>query len=86
MAATQLVPFHPGRLWCHCRMVYLPMCYLYGHKLVYSKAESDPLIAALAELYPIPYAAIRWEGTADLVADVDNYSPIHPVMVLATQC
>ena len=19
-------PFHPGRLWCHCRMVYLPMC------------------------------------------------------------
>ena len=21
-------PFHPGRLWCHCRMVYLPMCYL----------------------------------------------------------
>ena len=22
-------PFHPGRLWCHCRMVYLPMCYLY---------------------------------------------------------
>eukprot|EP00814_Leptocylindrus_danicus_P003855 CAMPEP_0116009816 /NCGR_PEP_ID=MMETSP0321-20121206/3647_1 /TAXON_ID=163516 /ORGANISM="Leptocylindrus danicus var. danicus, Strain B650" /LENGTH=480 /DNA_ID=CAMNT_0003478829 /DNA_START=35 /DNA_END=1473 /DNA_ORIENTATION=+ len=23
-------PFHPGRLWCHCRMVYLPMGYLYG--------------------------------------------------------
>lgn len=42
-------PFHPGRLWCHCRMVYLPMCYLYGHKFVYAHAESDLLIAALRE-------------------------------------
>ena len=24
------LPFHPGRLWCHCRMVYLPMGYLLG--------------------------------------------------------
>jgi squalene cyclase len=36
-------PFHPGRLWCHCRMVYLPMCYLYGTKFTYQHAESDPL-------------------------------------------
>jgi Squalene-hopene cyclase N-terminal domain len=21
---------HPGRYWCHCRMVYLPMAYVYG--------------------------------------------------------
>lgn len=40
-------PFHPGRLWCHCRMVYLPMGYLYGNRFVYSKAESDPLIQSL---------------------------------------
>jgi squalene/oxidosqualene cyclase-like protein len=25
-------PFHPAKLWCHCRMVYLPMCYLHGRK------------------------------------------------------
>lgn len=25
-------PVHPGRFWCHCRMVYLPMSYLYGKR------------------------------------------------------
>ena len=77
-------PLHPGRMWCHCRMVYLPMSYLYGVKFVYARAERDPLIRALREeLYTEPYEAIRWEGTADLVADIDNYSGIHPVMHLA---
>lgn len=42
-------PFHPGRLWCHCRMVYLPMGYLYGSRFVYDKAETDPLILSLRE-------------------------------------
>lgn len=23
-------PFHPWRMWCHARMVYLPMSYLYS--------------------------------------------------------
>jgi hypothetical protein len=40
-------PFHPGRLWCHCRMVYLPMGYLYGSRFVYEKAETDPTIQSL---------------------------------------
>jgi hypothetical protein len=40
-------PFHPGRLWCHCRMVYLPMGYLYGSRFIYSRAETDPLIKEL---------------------------------------
>lgn len=22
------LPFHPGKMWCHCRMVYLPMSYV----------------------------------------------------------
>ena len=79
-------PLHPGRMWCHCRMVYLPMCYLYGVKFVYARAESDPLIAALRdELYSTPYASIEWEGTAELVADIDNYSGIHVVMKLANK-
>lgn len=42
-------PFHPGRLWCHCRMVYLPMGYLYGSRFVYDKAETDPLIQSLRQ-------------------------------------
>ncbi|KAG2306745.1 hypothetical protein Bca52824_026493 [Brassica carinata] len=28
------LPVHPGRLWCHCRMVYLPLSYLYGKRFV----------------------------------------------------
>ena len=42
-------PFHPGRMWCHCRMVYLPMGYLYGSRFVYDKAETDPVIQSLRE-------------------------------------
>jgi squalene/oxidosqualene cyclase-like protein len=82
------VPFHPGRLWCHCRMVYLPMCYLYGCKFVYKDAETDPLIAELRqELYPEAkqYADIYWTGTADRVAGIDNYSPVHPLMRCANK-
>src|SRR5207344_302590 len=28
----EILPFHPSRLWCHSRMVYLPMAYLYGRR------------------------------------------------------
>ncbi len=70
-------PFHPGRLWCHCRMVYLPMGYLYGSRFVYSEAETDPLIEELrTELYCEPYDSIEWDRTRHLVASMDNYSPI----------
>ena len=72
-------PFHPGRLWCHCRMGYL-----YGSRFVYSKAETDPLIAALREeLYCDKYNSISWSKTRHLVAPMDNYSPIPLFMKLA---
>lgn len=78
-------PFHPGRLWCHCRMVYLPMCFLYGKRYSYAApgapGASDPLIAELRkELYPEPYESINWDATRHSVAASDNYSPINPLM------
>jgi len=74
-------PFHPCRLWCHCRMVYLPMGYLYGVQFVYADAETDPVVLALRrELYSEPYETISWAGTADHVTEIDNYSPLHPLM------
>mmetsp|Transcript_20255 Transcript_20255/g.41423 ORF Transcript_20255/g.41423 Transcript_20255/m.41423 type:complete len:1203 (+) Transcript_20255:239-3847(+) len=80
-------PFHPGRLWCHCRMVYLPMGYLYGSRFVYSNAESDPLIAKLREeLYCQAYESIDWDKTRHLVAPMDNYSPIPTFMKFAQNC
>lgn len=76
------IPFHPGRMWCHARMVYLPMGYLYGSRFVYSNAETDPLVAELrTELYAgVSYASIPWMKTRQLIADTDNYSPIPLVM------
>ena len=70
-------PFHPGRMWCHCRMVYLPMGYLYGARFVYDKAETDPLVQSLRkELYVQDYDSINWIKTRHMVADMDNYSPV----------
>jgi len=80
-------PFHPGRMWCHCRMVYLPMGYLYGSRFIYSNAETDPLIGELRkELYCQPYESIHWDSTRHLVADMDNYSPIPVFMKFAQNC
>jgi len=62
-------------------MVYLPMSYIYGSRYVYTKAETDPLIASLRkELYCEPYSSIEWDITRNLVADMDNYSPIPKIM------
>lgn len=57
----QWFPLHPGRFWCHCRMVYLPMCWLYARRFTYNAAE-DPLTSALrSELFPDQkYASIDW--------------------------
>lgn len=75
-------PFHPGRMWCHARMVYLPMGYLYGHRYVYTKAENDTLITSLRqELYPQydNYASIPWMKTRHWIAEtsVSQVSPAY---------
>jgi len=41
------IPFHPHRWWIHCRMVYLPMSYLYGSRF---KAKETDLILSLREV------------------------------------
>eukprot|EP00928_Gymnodinium_smaydae_P054049 TRINITY_DN37892_c0_g1_i1.p1 TRINITY_DN37892_c0_g1~~TRINITY_DN37892_c0_g1_i1.p1 ORF type:complete len:834 (-),score=165.87 TRINITY_DN37892_c0_g1_i1:132-2582(-) len=78
----QWFPLHPGRFWCHCRMVYLPMCYLYGRRFAYD-AAADPVTAALRrELYPpgVEYDKIPWGEHMFSIADMDNYSPVHWLM------
>ena len=52
------LPFHPSRLWCHARMVYLPMSVLYGRRAVVART---PVLEALREeLYTAPTRA--WTG------------------------
>ncbi|KAL8499866.1 hypothetical protein ACS0TY_019752 [Phlomoides rotata] len=53
-----IVPIHPGRMWCHCRMVYLPMSYLYGKRFV---GPLTPTVLSLRkELFTVPYHEIDW--------------------------
>jgi squalene/oxidosqualene cyclase-like protein len=67
-------PFHPSRLWCHCRQVYLPMAWLYGAKA--TVAEDALLRAIREELYgPGRYAQIDWDAQRDTLSQVDAYRP-----------
>jgi cycloartenol synthase len=75
--------FHPGKLWCHCRMVYLPMCYLYCARFT-ADVDSDATLQSLRkELYCEPYDSIEWDDFRQTCAGIDEYSPLNPVMKLA---
>ena len=70
-------PVHPGRFWCHCRMVYLPMSYLYGRR---ATAATTPLTQALRkELFVEEYDGIDWDKTRNACAKEDLYYP-HPML------
>jgi 2,3-oxidosqualene cyclase len=72
------LPVHPGRLWCHCRMVYLPMSHLYGRR---ARVPDAPVLAQLREeLYGEPYARIDWQAARDWVSPTDVYTPRTPVL------
>lgn len=71
-------PMHPGRLWCHCRQVYLPMAWLYGTR---STIEVDSLIRDLREeLYDGKWSSIRWEDHRDTISKADDYRPLTPAL------
>ncbi|KAI7837939.1 hypothetical protein COHA_008245 [Chlorella ohadii] len=68
---------HPGRFWCHCRMVYLPMSYVYGRR---GTCRPSALTEALRqELYPMPYDSIDWNKARNMCAKEDLYYP-HPLI------
>jgi hypothetical protein len=55
-------------MWCHCRMVYLPMSYLYGKRFV---GPITPTVLSLRkELYTVPYHEIDWNQARNLCAKV----------------
>ena len=67
------VPFHPGRYWCHCRMVYLPMCYIYGKRI--SVPLNDLTRSLREEMYVTPYNQISWNCQRDNICPLDMYTP-----------
>ncbi|KAI7995522.1 Cycloartenol synthase 2 [Camellia lanceoleosa] len=61
------LPIHPGRMWCHCRMVYLPMSYLYGKRFV--GPINATILSLRRELYTHPYHQIDWNQARYLYWD-----------------
>jgi len=66
-------PFHPSKMWCHARMVYLPMAWLYRKKVV---AQGNPLIEQIREeIYDGKYNFIDWKSARKKIAPEDIYRP-----------
>ncbi|XP_039172111.1 beta-amyrin synthase [Eucalyptus grandis] len=71
------LPMHPAKMWCYCRMVYMPMSYLYGKRFV---GPITPLVQQLREeLHTQPYDTICWRKVCHLCAKEDLYYP-HPLV------
>ncbi|MGZ6071592.1 MAG: 2,3-oxidosqualene cyclase [Myxococcaceae bacterium] len=69
----EALPLHPSKLWCHCRMVYLPMSWLYARRV---RAKETPLLASIRrEIYAQPYETVDWPGARERVATTDAYRP-----------
>eukprot|EP01063_Lacrimia_lanifica_P037495 TRINITY_DN7713_c0_g1_i1.p1 TRINITY_DN7713_c0_g1~~TRINITY_DN7713_c0_g1_i1.p1 ORF type:complete len:848 (+),score=243.57 TRINITY_DN7713_c0_g1_i1:38-2581(+) len=75
--------FNPGRMWCHTRMVYIPVGYLFGVKF---QAPVDPLITELrGEIFEKGqrFEDIDWDVAYAAVSPLDVHYPTHPVTLFA---
>ncbi|KAK4432731.1 Cycloartenol synthase [Sesamum alatum] len=68
---------HGGRMWCHSRMVYLPMSYLYGKRFV--GPVNDIVLSLRKELYTQSYQQIDWDLARNRCCKEDLYFP-HPLL------
>uniref|UniRef100_A0A0R0KIG1 Terpene cyclase/mutase family member n=1 Tax=Glycine max TaxID=3847 RepID=A0A0R0KIG1_SOYBN len=67
------LPMHPAKMWCYCRLVYMPMSYLYGKRFV---GPITPLILQLREeLFTQPYEKVNWKKVRHQCAKEDLYYP-----------
>lgn len=77
------MPFHPGRLWCHARQVYLPMAYLYG---IRSQAPEDGLIRDIRrDIYDADYNTIDFAKHRNTFALTDDYVPYGTLLRLVNR-
>jgi squalene/oxidosqualene cyclase-like protein len=65
------LPFHPHHYYCHTRLIYLGMAYLYGARC---RVELGPIVGQLMEeLYGESYATINFAAHRHDVAPTDIY-------------
>jgi lanosterol synthase len=66
-------PVHPSRWYCHTRLIYLGLCFLYGTRF---QRPCDPLCRALrGELYERAYDAIDFRAARNRIAERDLFEP-----------
>jgi squalene/oxidosqualene cyclase-like protein len=74
-------PMHPRRLYCHMRLIYLGLSYVYGARFV---APMDRTVSAIRrELYPEGYDERRFARFRDRIAATDLYEEPQPALQAA---
>lgn len=70
----EALPAHPSRFWCHSRMVYLPMSYLYG---IRAQAPLTPVLRAVRdEIFCEPFEGFDFRASQTRCAASDVYTPL----------
>lgn len=75
------LPFHPSKMYCHTRLIYMAMSYLYGAG---AQAEADALTLSLRdELYGAgQFEAMDWAAQREALAPTDLYERPSPLLRL----
>jgi lanosterol synthase len=77
-ALPNAVPIHPGRYYCHTRLIYLAMATLYAERF---QAEVTPLTKALrSELFPDGYERVNFARARNALRKDDLFAPPSPVL------
>ena len=72
------LPVHPRRMYCHTRLIYLGLGYLYGVRF---QVQETPLTEALrSELYDQPFSSIDFGKQRYKLAPTDTFEIPHPVL------
>jgi 2,3-oxidosqualene cyclase len=73
------LPFHPRRFYCHTRLIYLGIAFLFGLRFE-AKLPEELRDALRLELYGEPYDRIDFAALRHTLAPGDVYVPIHPIL------
>lgn len=80
-ALPHWLPLHPGNFYCHTRLIYAPLAFLFGRKV------QTPLTPRLrevrAELYPAGYQHIDFSRTATALRGEEVVAPPTRLLKLA---
>lgn len=71
----RILPFHPAKMWCYCRLVFMPLSYFYGKRFV--GPITDLILTLREELHVQHYKKIKWSKWRHVCAKEDLYYP-HP--------